>query len=611
MKVKSARSAFLGIECGGTKSVALLVQGDDRPPIQAEFGAANLRLLNDVELADHFAKISGIQTDPDLELTGIAIGIAGARTETDRQRIRNAAAKVWPRTPCYATNDLETALVAADSSEQNHGMTRVLVLSGTGSCCFGRTPDGQTFKFGGWGHILGDKGSGYEISMRALKAVVYYLDRDGEWGVLGQNILRTLALTEPNDLIDWAKGANKAEIASLAREVFAAAAKKDKVACDILDGAVANLAEDAANCARHLVKKNTPVEFIFAGSILLLQPDFARRVARQLKTLWPSAIVLPLKRDSVWGALDLAKEHFGSEGKTTFIRRTPTVVRQTEIRSSFIPISKELSPTEQRNPASAKLDKLPLSKAVALMLKEESQIPAALLKESKNIEKAIQLIVGAFKCGGRLFYVGAGTSGRLGMLDASECPPTFRTPPERVQGIIAGGQTALWKAVEGAEDDADAGARSLEYRGVNKRDVVLGIGASGRTPFVWGALAEAKKRGAATILLCFNPHLDIPAAQRPNIVIAPVVGPEVLTGSTRLKAGTATKLILNILTTISMVRMGKVVSNLMVDLNASNKKLRERAVRIVQAITGADAPTAQAALEKSHWIVKTACEQLR
>src|SRR5262249_30269884 len=159
--------------------------------------------------------------------------------------------------------------------------------------------------------------------------------------------------------------------------------------------------------------------------------------------------------------------------------------------------------------------------------------------------------------GGRLFYVGAGTSGRLGVLDASECPPTFQTHPELVQGIIAGGAEALWRSVEGAEDDPSAGSRAIQFRRVNAKDVVVGIAASGRTPFVWGALEEAKRQKARTILISFNPNLKVPVARKPTLMITPSIGPEILTGSTRLKAGTATKLILNMLTTLSMTRLGK------------------------------------------------------
>jgi N-acetylmuramic acid 6-phosphate etherase len=207
--------------------------------------------------------------------------------------------------------------------------------------------------------------------------------------------------------------------------------------------------------------------------------------------------------------------------------------------------------------------------------------------------------------------VGAGTSGRLGVLDASECPPTFRASPEMIQGIIAGGQRALWQAVEGAEDDCEAGAHALRFRGVTSRDLVIGIAASGRTPFVWGALGLARSVRAKTILICFNPFLKIDSKRRPTVVIAPNVGPEILTGSTRLKCGTATKLILNMISTIAMVRLGKVIGNLMVDLNPSNVKLRDRAVRIVQDLTGATAAEAQAALEKRSWVVKDAWSEIK
>jgi N-acetylmuramic acid 6-phosphate etherase len=608
MNSSSPEGSYLGVECGATRSVALLAPGGDLPCLRAEFGPANLRLLDDAGLVAHFMAIKGLQGGSAVPLAGIAIGMAGMRTNSDRQRIRAAAAKVWPGTPCYATNDLETALVAGESGGKTKAVARVLILSGTGSCCFGRKPDGKTIRFGGWGHILGDKGSGYEIGLRGLKASVHCLDREGRWPLLGQNILQALQMNEPDDLIDWAKTAAKPEMAALAVQVFAAAAKGDKLARGILTAAAESLANDGMHCARRMVKDGTPVEFIFAGSVLLQQPGFARQVRARLLRLRPASRVTSLQRDSVCGALALAREHFagGRAAAPGKIRQVNTPDPDTTI----LPASRALSPTEQRNPRSNRLDRLPLSKAIALMIGEESKIGVVLLKEKRKIARAIELVVGALQRGGRLFYVGAGTSGRLGILDAVECPPTFRVPPHRVQGILAGGQAAIWKAVEGAEDSPAAGASAIDYRGVNQRDVVIGISASGRTPFVWGALRAARQKGAKTVLICFNPHLKIPAGGRPDLVIAPDVGPEVLTGSTRLKAGTATKVILNILTTLAMVRMGKVVSNLMVDLNVSNRKLRERAVRIVQAVTGADALAAHAALEKSKWIVKTACQRL-
>jgi len=279
--------------------------------------------------------------------------------------------------------------------------------------------------------------------------------------------------------------------------------------------------------------------------------------------------------------------------------------------SSAVVRSSRLSPTEQRNPRSQYLDKLPVRDAVALMLSEEAKVPRVLLAHRQKLARAVELVVRAFRRGGRLLYVGAGTSGRLGVLDASECPPTFRAPSEMVQGIIAGGDVALRRSVEGAEDNQVAGGKEIASRRVGSKDVVLGIAASGATPFVWGALDEAKRRRATTILLCFNRFLEVPRALRPTLMIAPDLGPEVLTGSTRLKAGTATKLVLNVLTTLAMVRVGKVISNLMVDMSPGNAKLRDRAVRMVQSLTDADYAEAKAALKQSGWIITKAVQRLR
>lgn len=270
-----------------------------------------------------------------------------------------------------------------------------------------------------------------------------------------------------------------------------------------------------------------------------------------------------------------------------------------------------MSPTEERHPKTTKLDRMPLVKAIRLMLSEDAKVPQKLLGEIRKIEQVTEAIAHAFRRGGRLFYVGAGTSGRLGVLDASECPPTFRSSPQMVQGIIAGGDVALRNSVEGAEDDMAAGAKEIRSRKVNGRDVVVGIAASGTTPFVWGALSEAKRRKATTVLVCFNPYLKIPRQLQPTVVIAPNLGPELLTGSTRLKAGTATKLLLNIFSTLAMVKSGKVVSNLMVDLNPANVKLRDRAVRIVRELTDADDASARKALERGGWVIKKAIVRLK
>jgi N-acetylmuramic acid 6-phosphate etherase len=597
---------LLGIDGGATRTTALLADDAGQALGRLEAGPANLKLLTDAQLTRHFRSMAAAFPVP----AATGIGLAGAWAEPDWQRIRLAAAKVWPRVPCYATHDLETTLAAAEDTSGEPPLARVLVLSGTGSCCYGKNPAGHTAKVGGWGHVLGDQGSGYEIGLDALKTVACHYDETSSWPKLGARLLRALQLNEPNDLIDWAQAASKADLAALALEVFQAWQARDKLASRIVTTAAGRLAADAAHCAGKLAAPGSCVRFVLAGGVLLNQPAFRARVAGRLRRLWPGARVVPLPREGVWGAIELARNMVEQRGEGRMTKdegmEIGSVSSPDPRPSALAPLSSALSPTEERNPRSMRLDKLSLPEAITLMLSEEATVPRKLLGQRGRIARAVRTLVRAFQRGGRLFYVGAGTSGRLGVLDASECPPTFGLPPGLVQGILAGGQQALWGSVEAAEDDFPAGGRAARFRGVSGRDVVVGIAASGTTPFVWGALAEARKRGAATILLCFNPHVIIPRALRPAIVIAPDLGPEVLTGSTRLKAGTATKLVLNIFTTLSMVRLGKVMSNLMIDVNPSNVKLRSRALRIVRALTGAEERAARGALERTGWRVKEA-----
>ena len=606
--------AFLGLDCGGTRSVAVYECGDIRRRVEA--GPGNIRLLSEAQLRTLFRELAAVHKNLP-KPAAIAIGMAGAGLERERERLRQAAALVWPAVPCAALNDLDTALAAAEIDGPADGenfSALVVVLSGTGSCFFGRNARGQRVRVGGWGHLVGDKGSAYEIGLRALKAVLYYHDRDGKIPPLGRRLLRALLLNEPGEIPPWALAASKTDIAALAREVSAAASRGDKTARDILEGAAHSLAKDALTCAARLAAHGEPVKFVLSGSVLLNQPAFARRVAKYIRAERPKALVGKARHESALGAVTLAKQLLSkvqSPRSKVVPLSTLNPQRSTSPRHWTSALGLLSSSTEQRHPRSMNLDRLPLGKAIALMLSEDEKIPAALLAERAKIERVIQLIVRSFKSGGRLIYVGAGTSGRLGVLDASECPPTFRTDPEMVQGIIAGGPTALWRAAEGAEDDPSAGARAIESRGITKRDTVVGIAASGRTPFVWGALDEAKRRGAATVMVTLNPLLKIPRAHRPTVLLAPDIGPEILTGSTRLKSGTATKLILNLFTTLAMVRMGKVVSNLMVDVKPSNAKLRARAVGIVRTLTGADEPTAQEVLRKTNWVIQLAVARLK
>jgi N-acetylmuramic acid 6-phosphate etherase len=260
--------------------------------------------------------------------------------------------------------------------------------------------------------------------------------------------------------------------------------------------------------------------------------------------------------------------------------------------------------TEQSNPASASIDALPTEEALRIINAEDRKVAEAVEREIPAIARAVDAIVAAFQKGGRLFYIGAGTSGRLGVLDASECPPTFSVPPEMVQGIIAGGEGALSRATETTEDDPEIGRRDLQARGFTAADVLVGIAASGRTPYVLGAIAEARRLVAVTVGLSCSPDSEL--ARAAEIAITPLVGPEVVAGSTRMKSGTAQKLVLNMLSTAAFIRMGYVYGNLMVNVQPKNTKLVDRATRIVSQAAGVSYERAGELLAASGNTVRTA-----
>jgi len=267
--------------------------------------------------------------------------------------------------------------------------------------------------------------------------------------------------------------------------------------------------------------------------------------------------------------------------------------------------------TEQRNPASMDIDTRSIEEILVLINNEDKKVALAVETQMPYIAKAVEVVVEAFRNEGRLLYTGAGTSGRVGVLDAVECPPTFGTDPERVQGIIAGGEKAMFRAQEGAEDQEENGARDVDEKIITKNDVVCGIAASLRTPYVVGAVKRAKQRGAHTLYITTNPRssFSLPGysdlASAIDIAMCPEVGPEIIMGSTRMKSGTAQKLILNMITTAAMIRLGKVYENMMIDLQMTNLKLRERAKRIVMIITGVSYDEATDILTASNFHVKT------
>ncbi|MGA7836964.1 MAG: N-acetylmuramic acid 6-phosphate etherase [Ignavibacteriaceae bacterium] len=266
--------------------------------------------------------------------------------------------------------------------------------------------------------------------------------------------------------------------------------------------------------------------------------------------------------------------------------------------------------TEQRNKNSMNIDAGSTSEILKIINNEDKTVPLAVEKELPYIEQAVELIVAALKNEGRLLYFGAGTSGRLGVVDASECPPTFGSDPELIQGFIAGGKEAMFRAQEGAEDLEENGAKDVIAAKVNSKDIVCGIAASRRTPYVIGAVKKAKELGAKTLYLTCNPREEF-NIKEVDVAICPYVGPEVIMGSTRMKSGTAQKLVLNMLTTASMIRLGKVYENMMIDLQMTNKKLVERSKRIVMTITGINYDEAADVLKKADGHVKTALVMMK
>jgi N-acetylmuramic acid 6-phosphate etherase len=264
----------------------------------------------------------------------------------------------------------------------------------------------------------------------------------------------------------------------------------------------------------------------------------------------------------------------------------------------------ESLPTEAINPVSLAVDKAPVSDIVEMVMNEDRKVLAAVHKEKERIAHGIEIITQSLRKSGRIIFVGAGTSGRLGVVEASEMPPTFGTSPKDVQAIMAGGQDAVFRAKEGVEDNYEEGARSISRLRLSQRDVVIGVSASGMTPFVRGALTRARKAGAKIIFITCWPKSEL--QNFVDLQIAPAVGPEIIAGSTRLKAGTATKLVLNMLTTVAMIKVGKTYGNLMVDVQTGSEKLKDRARRIIGIVTGLDYEQADELLKRAKWNVKAA-----
>ena len=389
----------------------------------------------------------------------------------------------------------------------------------------------------------------------------------------------------------------------LAPVVFEAAAGGDACVNEIVEEGARVLCEytEAVASRLHLLAPKVAL----MGGLFYRDSIYTHAFRRRLKKNLPDARVNVAERPPEFGAAWLAAE------------KGDRVAFQSKLRE-IEDLAAAL--TEQRNPRSENLERMSARQLAELFVEEEKFVEDALRGATAELARAIEMVTESLRNGGRLFYIGAGSSGRIGVLDASEIPPTFSASPDLVQGIIAGGATALYRSVEGAEDEESAGTLALRERGIRNGDVVIGITASGRTPFVLGALSHAKSLDAKTILLTCNPAVVAgvdrrapqPTAVATNVdlVIALAVGPEILTGSTRLKAGTATKAALNIISTGAMIALGKVRGNLMIDLRTTSAKLRDRAVRVVVDLGKCDYESARRKLEAADWNLRAVVEKL-
>jgi N-acetylmuramic acid 6-phosphate etherase len=585
---------ILGVEGGGTKTAWVLVQpvapqagGDPGWEFhvidQGKLPPSNFRLTTPERLRVIFAELPK-------QIDRAGVFLAGCGTEEDRRSLKQICLEIWPNAKIVTGSDRDSGLAAA----LDHG-DGIVVNAGSGSSVTGRRGE-RIERAGGWGHILGDAGGGYFLSIQALRLIL--LEHDLHRGEIrfAAKILHALSLNNLDELVRWVQTADKMDIAMLAPVVFEAANEGDARMMEIIEEGARVLCEYTESVASGLHLLAPKVALI--GGLFYRDSIYTHAFRRRLKKNLPDARVAVAERAPELGAAWLASElcdHAAVHPKLS----------ETEIDGLAAAL------TEQRNPRSENLEKKSGRELVQVFVEEEKFVQEALRAAAAELTRAVEIVAESLRNGGRLFYVGAGSSGRIGVLDASEIPPTFGAPRELVQGVIAGGVTALSRSAEGAEDDETAGALAMDERRIKNPDVVIGISASGRTPFVLGALARAKQLSTKTILLTCNPTVaggaDAGQPRSPiaatvlDLVITLEVGPEILTGSTRLKAGTATKVALNIISTSAMITLGKVRGNLMVDLHTTSTKLRDRAVRVVTELTQCDYSSAREKLEASGW----------
>lgn len=596
---------FSGVDGGGTKTTAVVSTSDGVLLSKGTSGPSNYQVVgleealdNIVESINIAVKLAEIENE---KVTTACFGLSGVGRPVDHQIMGTALRKLNIAERIILDHDAAIALAGAFACQPG-----VIVIAGTGATAFGINESGDRQRAGGWGSILGDEGSGYYIGQKALVCACRAHDGRGEKTILVQKLVEQLNLSCLTDLVKrvYVDEMKRREIASLASLVFDAAREGDGVARDILKDAGKELGIAANAVITKLKMRDKKVQVATAGGIFEAGELIVSPFRRTIQEIAPNVQIVHPKFQPVIGAVFIALRETGIELNSRLLDSVEKSVPQ---EKELVDIENMV--TEKQNIKTLDIDKKTTEEIVRIINEEDKKVAPAVEKEIPNIATAIELIVNSLRNGGRLFYIGAGTSGRLGIIDAAECPPTFGTEPELVQGIIAGGDKAIFRAQEGAEDNLKMGGEDLMLRELSSSDVVVGLSTSGRTPYVIGALEKAKSIGCKTIAIGCNPNSEI--SKHADVSISPIVGPEVITGSTRMKAGTAEKMVLNMLSTTTMIKLGKVSGNLMTDISTASNKLMERGKKIIMSIAEVDYEVASKMLKKAKGHVKVAVVMIK
>lgn len=574
---------ILAVEGGGTATRAglyrggvLLAEGAGGPANPVAYGLS--RTVD--TLAELAARLLPGGAAPECA----CLALAGAADPALREALARETGRRLAAGRVLVTTDLHPLLFA--NAGKGSG---ILSIAGTGSSVLGKDAFGGIVRAGGRGALFSDDGSAYRLAVEALRAAAAMADGLGPETPLLAALLAAVGAASLEELATWSARAGKRDVAALAPVVTAAADAGDFVAAGCLEEQAQRLAGLTTVVARRLGLEDGYRVFLHGGLLMnapRYREAFCQCVEMYAETQFMACALTGHAAVAAWAeTLDRVPEW------------------ASEWRGGDTGVSlPELPPTERRAESGPHLDALDAAGIVDLMIGREGDTCAAVAACAAEIARVVDLAGRVLEGGGRLFYIGAGTSGRLGVLDASECPPTFGVSPDRVIGMIAGGDTALRNSLEGEEDRPDHGKRDLAAHAPGPGDLVVGIAASGATPYVAGALEHARVAGTPTVLVCCVPRPAIAA----DTVIALDTGPEVLAGSTRLRAGTATKMVLNMISTGGMTLAGYVRRGLMVEMRPTNIKLRRRAARIVAELGGCPETDAADLLESAGWHIPTA-----